>query len=297
MKISVIIPCYNQSSFIEETCQSIINQKYTNWEVLLINDGSTDNTEKICRKISSKDSRFIYYYKNNGGLSSARNYGLDKASGDYIQFLDSDDILETEKLSESLKTDFDIIISNFKMLEKNKKVQPFCDLQNQKFSFESILLNWDNYFSIPIHCGLFSKKIIGNTRFNENLKAKEDWFFWLTLFHKSPKVTFINKFLALYRLHDTNMCKDVTHMSSNTKKAYELIYKWLDEKHKLLFFNKLAKNLIEEKEKSEYLFREKNKIEIAKKQLEYTLKKNIIYKVLFKIEYFVRKIISKIKFK
>ena len=115
--ISIIIPCYNQAHFLDQALQSVLNQTYLNWECLLINDGSTDETEIISNKWIKKDSRFKYFYKENGGLSSARNFGLDNAEGDCIVFLDSDDCIEKNKLEASLnlmiKDDLDLVISDF----------------------------------------------------------------------------------------------------------------------------------------------------------------------------------------
>jgi glycosyltransferase involved in cell wall biosynthesis len=127
IKISVIITCYNQENFLLETCESIINQTYNNWEAIIINDGSTDGTEKIALAVCKKDSRFQYFYKNNEGVSSARNYGLKKYSGDFIQFLDGDDKLEHSKFELSINeadkdNDLDVIITNFlRFKSKNGK--------------------------------------------------------------------------------------------------------------------------------------------------------------------------------
>ena len=98
--ISIIVPCYNAEKYIKKCIETIKNQTYKNLEVLLINDGSKDNTEKIIKKETSKDKRFKYYYKENGGLSDARNYGLDKFTGEYICFIDSDDYIEPNFIEE-----------------------------------------------------------------------------------------------------------------------------------------------------------------------------------------------------
>jgi hypothetical protein len=87
IKISVIIPCYNQGLFLKEACDSLINQTFTDFEVIIVNDGSIDETEKIALSICNEDSRFRYYSKENGGLSSARNIGLKHASGNLYNFL------------------------------------------------------------------------------------------------------------------------------------------------------------------------------------------------------------------
>ena len=250
MKISVIMPCYNQGHFLEETCNSISNQTYQNWEVLIINDGSTDETESIALNISDKDSRFKYFYKENHGLSSARNHGLNNISGDYVQFLDSDDLLSPSKLDVSLKSKKDLIVTNFNHIESNKITPPFCDLTNQNISFQNILNNWDIEFSISIHCGLIRSTLLKDIRFNEKLKAKEDWFFWLEYLNKKPSTAFINEPLVTYRLHGSSMTQDYDHMLKNTQKVFELITNKFNDKQVKPFLLKrlhlLNKNMYSE---------------------------------------------------
>lgn len=250
VKISVIIPCYNQSHFLNETLQSVLSQTYSNWECIIVNDGSSDNTEEIAKLWINKDSRFIYISKRNEGLSSARNAGLVVAKGDYIQFLDSDDILGCEKLEISVnlseQNGSDIVITDFKRFKKNRDnlKRAFCDLSNQEFSFESVLLKWDVEFTIPIHCGFFKKTLLENVTFNEELKAKEDWKFWIDIFRKNPKVNYVNKVLVLYRIHRGGMTKKTVHMNENLSRAYTIIYNSLDDNYKIAFFQRLIKELL-----------------------------------------------------
>ena len=82
--VSIIVPCYNQAQYLPETLQSVLDQTYTNWECIIVNDGSPDATEAVAQEWCEKDHRFIYLKKENGGLSSARNAGLKIAKGDYI---------------------------------------------------------------------------------------------------------------------------------------------------------------------------------------------------------------------
>ena len=89
--ISVIVPCYNQAHYLDECLQSVLDQTYQNWECIIVNDGSPDNTEEVAKKWVEKDSRFKYLLKENGGLSSARNAGINVAKGEWILPLDSDD--------------------------------------------------------------------------------------------------------------------------------------------------------------------------------------------------------------
>ena len=96
MKISIIVPIYNIENYIEKCLTSIINQTYNNYELILVNDGSTDSSETICKKIAKENKQIKYFYKKNGGLSDARNYGIRKSSGEYLMFVDGDDFLESK---------------------------------------------------------------------------------------------------------------------------------------------------------------------------------------------------------
>ena len=101
-KISVIIPIYNVEKFLPKCIESIISQSYKNLEILLVDDGSTDNCNKICKQYAKKDNRIKLFKKNNGGLSDARNYGIDRATGDYLFFVDSDDYIAPNCIKELL---------------------------------------------------------------------------------------------------------------------------------------------------------------------------------------------------
>lgn len=94
--VSIIVPVYNVADYLRECIQSVLNQKYHNFECILVDDGSTDDSGAICDKVCNKDNRFTCIHKENGGLSDARNVGINAAKGDYLYFLDSDDIIFPE---------------------------------------------------------------------------------------------------------------------------------------------------------------------------------------------------------
>lgn len=96
--ISIIVPCYNQAQFLDECLQSVLDQIFQNWECIIVNDGSPDNTEEVAKKWAAKDSRFIYFKKVNGGLASARNFGIEKSKAEWILPLDSDDKIGSKYL-------------------------------------------------------------------------------------------------------------------------------------------------------------------------------------------------------
>ncbi len=101
--VSIIIPCYNAAGLLSETLDNVLQQTYSDWECLLIDDGSTDNTKEVTEYYIGKDSRFSYYYQNNAGPSAARNTGIKKARGDFYQFIDSDDFIQKEKLKRQIE--------------------------------------------------------------------------------------------------------------------------------------------------------------------------------------------------
>jgi glycosyltransferase involved in cell wall biosynthesis len=228
-KVSIIVPCYNQAQYLDQALQSVLDQIYTNWECIIVNDGSPDNTEEIAKKWIEKDSRFKYILKKNGGVSSARNLGLDKAKGAYIQFLDSDDLLGERKLEMSLQElnltaneGANLVISNFKMFKEDRNITtvPYCNLSAELFTFENLLYCWNASFTIPIHCGFFETSLFANLRFSEKLSAQEDWIMWVSLFQKGCRALFIDQTLVLYRINSLSRTMTKT-LHLDQLKAYE----------------------------------------------------------------------------
>jgi glycosyltransferase involved in cell wall biosynthesis len=240
--VSIIIPCYNQADYLEETLLSVQAQTYENWECIMVNDGSTDNTEEIAKVWELIDPRFKCITILNGGLSNARNIGLKYSKGEWIQFLDSDDKIHPDKIALSLgnKAKFNLIITNFTMFNASEIIPPFCALHKQKFNLQSILFNWDKKYAIPVHCALIKRDLIGNILFDTELLAKEDWLFWVELFHQSVQIKFINQALAYYRVHDKAMTKNYKFMFDNTAKINKKIFKKLNEKEKFVFFSNIT---------------------------------------------------------
>ena len=100
--VSIIVPCYKQAHYLREALQSVLEQSYSNWECIIVNDGSPDTTELVAKQWLEKDSRFHYLYKENGGLPSARNAGIKISTGEFILPLDADDILHPDYLKKTV---------------------------------------------------------------------------------------------------------------------------------------------------------------------------------------------------
>lgn len=257
--ISIIVPCYNQAQYLDKALQSVLDQTYSNWECIIVNDGSSDDTDILGKKWVGKDSRFKYIYQENGGLSSARNTGLDVSRGGFIQFLDADDFLNDQKLEKSIFAfqthDATLVLTDFKMfdLDVSKTSPPFCVLKSDYFNYNNMLLNWDHLFSIPIHCGLFQSVFFQDFRFPLDLAAKEDWIMWLSLFKSNPKTIFIQEALVLYRLHEMSMTQNQELMNENVVNALVYLKEVLsNEDYKALLGHKInrlqAKTIALEKE-------------------------------------------------
>lgn len=242
LKISVIVPCYNQAIFLDDCINSLVSQTYENWECILVNDGSTDNTEEKALEWQKKDSRIKYIRKQNGGLSSARNSGIEHITGDFVQFLDCDDFLYKEKFEKSLnqinQPANTIVITDFQRFDNDTKtsIPPHCTLKDEYFNQKDILLKWDNTFSIPIHCAIFSRDIVEKYRFNEDLKAKEDWIFWLQAYGDHPKTHFVKEYLIAYRMSSAGMTNNEFFMYENKTNAIKKLEEIITDKDLLRVF-------------------------------------------------------------
>lgn len=120
--ISIIVPIYNVENYLQECLESILKQTYKNFEVLLVDDGSTDNSANICKLYVEKDKRFKYFFKENGGLSSARNFGISNSKGEFLSFVDSDDIISND----FLETLYNNMINN----EVKLSIVGYCNYYN-----------------------------------------------------------------------------------------------------------------------------------------------------------------------
>ena len=211
--ISVIIPVYNTESYIGVCLESLVKQTYTNFEVLMIDDGSTDNSGRICQEYTESDSRFHYYRKENGGVSSARNLGIEYSRGDYLTFVDSDDWVEEdylEVLYSALVSEFaSVSISTYKRfsMEDNtwyvhsfqrgyeKRVFNYLELINELIDLDS----FDHSYRF-VSGKLVRRDILGDIRFNTLTILGEDMEFWFKIYLISPKSVYINRDSYVYRI-------------------------------------------------------------------------------------------------
>ncbi|HFI2437872.1 TPA: glycosyltransferase family 2 protein [Streptococcus suis] len=217
--ISIIVPVYNVENYLDECIQTVLAQTYSNWELLLINDGSTDSSGTICDDYAKGDERIRVVHKNNGGLSDARNAGINNCTGEYITFLDSDDGIREDFLETCLTTaiqhEVDIVIGHFFIWDENQQTFYYFVEQSQKDTIELIsaqeALNrqvvWKNFNTAPfvVAWGKVFKATLFNTiRFPKG-KVFEDEYTIHKALLKSDSVALINKEFYMYRRHGNSI--------------------------------------------------------------------------------------------
>ena len=206
--ISVIIPYFKKKKFVFKTINSVLNQSYKNLEVIIIYDDIDLGDLKFIKSFSKKDKRIkIYQNKKNLGASKSRNIGVKKSKGDYIAFIDSDDLWKKKKLKEQLnfmrKNKYLISHSNYEIIDKNDQVKGLMKIK-KKLEYDNLLYSCD----IGLSTVMIKKEILKNELFPK-LKTKEDFVLWLKLLKKGNKILGLKKNLASWR-------KNKNSLSSNT---------------------------------------------------------------------------------
>lgn len=209
-KISVVIPVYNSEKYIEECINSITNQTYKNIEIIIVNDGSIDNSEKIIKEYALKDKRIKYIYKLNEGVSKARNTGIKISTGKYITFVDSDDIVEKNYLHNLINKndEYDFVMMGYKIWNMKKNSYQTYNCIPFSGNIKKFIENIFNYIFSPILLGpcfkLFKREIIQNNNiiFPEDISFGEDAEFVFNYLKYVKKIKCIDKSEYLYRKND-----------------------------------------------------------------------------------------------
>ena len=241
---SIIVPVYKVEKYLPECIDSILAQTYTDFELLLIDDGSPDNSGRICDEYADRDSRIRVFHKDNGGVSSARNLGIDNAKGEWIMFVDSDDKITPDCLDVCMSA---IENQNLDLLQyKHSQTIDYPETEYNK------ALNYSDYIKMrhPVCVGgaIFKSDIIHNSglRFDERIKLGEDQLFIYDYIFSSNKCMYIDKTLYYYRENEqsatNNMKRDDIMMSIDAflklKQKYPDIANKINEMLISLFFDK-----------------------------------------------------------
>mgnify|MGYP003300405427 CR=1 FL=1 len=233
--ISVIVPIYNVELYLSKCLDSVINQTYKNLEIILIDDGSVDNCPIICDKYAKKDKRIKVIHKDNKGVSSARNYGLEIATGNYVIFIDSDDYIEPTMLEilyiNMKKTNSDISICNYNNVENNiSKKGSLIEINNSKLSKEEFYnyLFYNTYYCGYLWNKLFKKKVIDKIRFDEEIHILEDLVFIAMVADNCNNFYYdYNNHLYNYRIRNNSALRSKFNLKQvSSIKAREIILEY-----------------------------------------------------------------------
>lgn len=219
VNISVIVPVYNVENYLKQCLESLVNQKIDNYEIVVVNDGSPDDSQKIIDKYVEKYPKLLKsYIKENGGLSSARNYGIEKAKGEYIAFVDSDDYVSENYLNllfkKAISNDYDIVVCN--MIKKSNTAEEIleCYFDKNNTTTQNMLL------SIPTACNkIYKKKLfIDNNIYYPDKIFYEDLATTGRLLVCAKKVAYIDQALYYYMERENS----IMHQSKYNKKTSDI---------------------------------------------------------------------------
>lgn len=232
--VSIIIPVYNRANIIAETLESVINQTYENWECIIVDDGSTDNTVAVLNTYSEKDSRIKVYtrpFVKRKGASSCRNYGFYKSKGSFIQYLDSDDLISENKLEVQVglleNSSHDVFCTckwGFLKNDNTKQIISHLSVYN---NFSDILFFLESLSTskgyMPIHNYMFHRDLISNVGvWNEFMAINDDGEFMSRVFVYAKKVIHSDDCHVIYRIQN----KDSLSSLNSIEKKSDLILSW-----------------------------------------------------------------------
>lgn len=190
--LTIIVPVYNVENCLKQCLDSIINQKYQNFECIVVDDGSTDRSGEICDEYARLDSRIVVIHKENGGVSSARNIALERANGDFITFVDADDYLEKDAYSDAIEKldseDCQIYVFGYKVIEEDKEYITFDSNVIKIYSYNEYIYELFRHPSAlrrTVWNKVFDRRLIENVRFDEVIKYGEDSKFLLEVLNEN----------------------------------------------------------------------------------------------------------------
>lgn len=225
--LSVIIPTYNHARFLPQAVKSVFDQTYQNFEIIVVDDGSTDNTRETAQNYS-KDCRFRYIYQENRGLAASRNTGLRTVQGEYVAFLDADDVFLPRKLEIQLDwfethPSCGMVFSGFYFMNDQGELirahEPWLDVPTLEVK--------DLLFGNPtsVHAVLVKKQWLDRVGgFDETLRRIEDWDIWLRVVHAGCKVEWVKEIVCGYRLSPGQMTKDATAQKHVSKRVMDKFF-------------------------------------------------------------------------
>lgn len=243
-KFSIVIPLFNKANYIAKTINSVLNQTYNEFELIVVDDGSTDNSYNIVKEI--KDPRILLLKKENGGASSARNLGIKNSHFDYIALLDGDDLWKSNFLEEMNEliiaySDDLFFASNFLFIKDSKalKSKVKVDIEKDKSGYLNYYKSFykAKYSPVCSSAVVFKKELFNKFKFRENLKSGEDLFLWIQ-FALHNKLVYLNKEIAYYN-HDVDAQNRALGKIYKKENTYRFFLDEFEEEKSNFFLKKL----------------------------------------------------------
>lgn len=251
-KISIIVPVYKVEKFLSECVSSILTQSFRDFELVLVDDGSPDECPQMCDKYSLNDPRVVTFHKKNGGMSSARNFGLDHAKGRYIMFVDSDDLLAEDALerlyNEIITTNADVVLGRIIRFDaKSGKSRPYTHLEDYKEmsgkqTLEMLLKG--NPLNISVCGGMYKREVWDEVRMPVGYVC-EDWYIMPDIYlQKDIAVVFLPMLVYLYRDNaQSTMSGMYRHCNSQVIDVAERVIQTIKQIDNELYYKTLWSNI------------------------------------------------------
>lgn len=249
-RISVIVPVYNVERYLEKCLKHIIHQTYQNLDIILIDDGSTDSSARICDEYALRDSRIRVFHKDNQGVSSARNFGLDKAQGEYITFIDADDYPDLDQFEILIngceKYDAQIAMCNLRYVYENKTGIIEKNLVEEKVMSPqeaySEMMKTDSMTRMGIWNKIYKKETIRSERFNTSARLGEDVDFLCRITFNASKVIYIpvSKYNYLQRANSVSNLAYSHEKSTERLNMLEGVVEYIRRKQEKILINAVA---------------------------------------------------------
>lgn len=246
--VSIVVPIYNMGKYLNRCLNSIKYQSHSNIEIILVDDGSIDNSTEIAKKFEKEDSRFKYFRKENGGLSSARNYGINKSSGEFISFIDADDFIDKDYVAvllDGFVNLVDIVIADYAIYDEKKgecyrhegeKIKNFsCKTITEKENIVSRLLNHGSFY-MPVWKNMYRVSLIkGNSIgfVSERIVYAEDQVFNLQAYYKANEIKVISNIVCYHQIVAESLSQGYRkNMFAMTQARYSYICNYLYDNNK-----------------------------------------------------------------
>ena len=289
--VSIVVPVYNVKKYLEKCVESILQQTYKKIEIILVDDGSTDGSGKLCDKLQSEHKDIVVIHKENGGLSEARNYGIEKAKGRYICFVDSDDIIAEDYIKSMIEN-----MSNTVKISACGYCHLYDSGQKVKINYEGInhfykgidaqkYLNIIGYFNVSACNKLFDKNLFRDIKFPVGKKS-EDWYVMYKLIEKAGGIYYNSEIKYFYRQRIGSITKSINVNTEAIDAAQSLVFAYIGVYNAYLCGSNDRNQMKKIRKKVSRLRKELTYDELSKTrkvQLLLFLNSKCIYNMVFKI--------------